>query len=78
LFDNYILHIGYVFWQVVYGRVARAAVLQQLREHLRRNLVRFGKTWHCQSQGIPQVGVPPPWLLVCTLAAHMSHPCKPL
>ena len=31
------------------------ALLQQLREHLRRNLVRFGKTWHCQTQGIPQV-----------------------
>ena len=40
--------------QVVYGRVARGAVLQQLREHLRRNLVRFGRTWHCQARGIPQ------------------------
>lgn len=50
--------------QVVYGRVKRAALLQQLREHLRRNLVRFGKTWHCQTRGIPQVPTPPvhlPW-----------------
>ena len=41
---------------MVYGTVGRAAVLQQLREHLRRNMVKFGRTWHCQARGIPQVG----------------------
>jgi hypothetical protein len=40
--------------QVVYSRVDRAHLLQQLREHLQRNIVRFGKTWHYQCHGIPQ------------------------
>ncbi|BDA46320.1 probable telomerase reverse transcriptase [Coccomyxa sp. Obi] len=40
--------------KVLYSRVDRALLLQQLREHLQRNIVRFGKTWHYQCHGIPQ------------------------
>ncbi len=43
--------------------MARGAVLQQLREHLRRNLVRFGRTWNCQARGIPQASGAPFLLL---------------
>ena len=41
---------------MVYSKVARSAVVALLREHLRRNIVRIGKQWHYQSNGIPQVG----------------------
>ena len=42
--------------QVVYATVERSAVLSLLREHLQQNLVRIGRRWHRQKQGIPQVG----------------------
>ena len=31
-------------------------MLSLLREHLQQNLVRIGRRWHRQKQGIPQVG----------------------
>ena len=37
-----------------------------LREHLQQNLVRIGRRWHRQKQGIPQVGSCPE----CRLASH--------
>lgn len=41
--------------QVVYSKVTRSATIDLLREHLQRNIVRIGKQWHYQSNGIPQV-----------------------
>ena len=40
----------------MYATVERSAVLSLLREHLQQNLVRIGRRWHRQKQGIPQVG----------------------
>ncbi|KAK9817956.1 hypothetical protein WJX72_004857 [[Myrmecia] bisecta] len=40
--------------QVVYQKVERGSVVGLLREHVRRNLVRIGRQWHYQAQGIPQ------------------------
>ncbi|KAL3137379.1 hypothetical protein ABBQ32_006906 [Trebouxia sp. C0010 RCD-2024] len=40
--------------QVVYSKVTRSATIDLLREHLQRNIVRIGKQWHYQSNGIPQ------------------------
>ena len=39
-----------------YDTVAQAPLQAMLTEHLQRNLVKFGRTWHYQTRGIPQVG----------------------
>lgn len=61
--------------QVVYSRVRRADLLEQLREHLQRNIVRFGKIWHYQCHGIPQVGrLSQEWVLANSWTSSTHNP----
>jgi len=38
----------------VYQSVARDGIVGLLREHLRANLLKLGRSWHYQRTGIPQ------------------------
>ena len=63
--------------QVMYATEERAALQALLREHLQRNLVRIGRSWHFQSRGIPQVTLsgfssPEAYILCSAITANVG------